>query len=382
MAADPREHRWRLVLGPDAQQSLDVALPAQAQRLDGALDALYGTERRGNLARSSPAVARWLGDIRACFPRSAVQVLQRDAVDRLDLARLLLEPELLETVQPDVHLVATLLSLKAALPARARDAARRLVAQLVADFEARLAAPSRRAIRGALSRGARTTRPRAREIDWDRTVRANLRHYQPTLGTVVPERLVGHARRRPGLRDVVLCVDQSGSMAPSVIYASLFASVLASIPALKTRLAVFDTAVADLSTGLDDPVGLLFGAQLGGGTDIDQALAWCQQVITRPPRTHLILVSDLFEGGDRRGLLQRAASLVRSGVQLICLLALDDEGTPAFDAETASHLAALGVPTFGCTPDAFPELMAAALNGRDVAAWAASRGLHGVRPAG
>lgn len=382
MADDLRSERWRLVLGPDAQPALDASLSAEAQRVDGALDTLYGTDRHGDLARSSPAVTRWLGDIRSCFPRSAVEVLQRDAVERLDLARLLLEPELLDTVQPDVHLVATLLSLKAALPTRARDAARRLVAQLVADFEARLATPVRQSLRGALDRAARTSRPRSGEIDWDRTVLANLRHYQPSLGTIVPERLIGHARRRPGLRDVVLCVDQSGSMAPSVIYASLFASVLASVPALTTKLAVFDTAVADLSDQLDDPVGLLFGAQLGGGTDIAQALAWCQQVISRPPRTHLILVTDLFEGGDRRELLRRAASLVRSGVQLLCLLALDDQGTPTFDAETASRLAGLGVPTFGCTPDAFPELMAAALSGRDVGAWAASRGLHGVRPAG
>ncbi len=374
--------RWRLVLGPDAQERLDVDLGAEAARLDAALETLYGADRKGNLARSSPAVTRWLREIRACFPRSAVQVLQRDAVARLDLARLLLEPELLDTVQPDVHLVATLLSLKAALPKRARDAARKLVAQLVAEFESRLALPARQAVRGALDGAARTHRPRHGELDWDRTILANLQHYQPSLGTLVPERLVGHVRRRPGLRDAVLCVDQSGSMAPSVIYAALFASVLTSVPALSTKLVVFDTAVADLSDQLGDPVGLLFGAQLGGGTDIAQALAWCQQTITRPTRTHLVLVSDLFEGGDRRELLQRAARLVRSGVQLIVLLALDDQGTPAFDAETAARLVALGVPCFGCTPDAFPELMAAALSGRDVGAWAASRGLHGARPAG
>lgn len=379
MDADPRLARWRLVLGPDAQDALGVGLSASALRMDTALDTLYSADGRGSLARSSPAVTRWLGEIRQAFPRSAVQVLQRDAIDRLDLARLLLEPELLDNVQADVHLVATLLSLRSALPARAREAARRLVGQLVADFEDRLALPARRALRGSLDRAARTSRPRHGELDWDRTIQANLQHFQPSLGTIIPERLVGHARRRPGLRDVVLCVDQSGSMAPSVLYASLFASVLASIPALNTRLAVFDTAVADLSDQLDDPVGLLFAAQLGGGTDIDQALGWCQQVITRPARTHLVLVTDLHEGGPATGLLRRAAALVRSGVQLICLLALDDQGTPAYHAETASRLAGLGVPTFGCTPDAFPALMAAAFSGRDVGAWASAQGLHGVR---
>src|SRR3954469_21241619 len=266
--------------------------------MDGALAAVYG-ERRGGLGGSAPTVARWLGELRAHFPSGVVSVVQQDAIDRLGLERLLLEPELLDAVTPDVNLVATLMSLRDALPPASREAARRVVRQVVEEIERRLADRTRAAARGALDRSARTARPRHAEIDWDRTIRANLRHYRPELGTVIPERLIGYGRRGLAVqRDVVLLVDQSGSMAASVVYASVFSAVLASLRTLRTSLVVFDTAVADLTDRLADPVDVLFGTQLGGGTDIDRALAYCQSLVPRPAKTVLILVSDLYEGGD------------------------------------------------------------------------------------
>jgi hypothetical protein len=219
-----------------------------------------------------------------------------------------------------------------------------------------------------------------RELDWDRTIRANLRHYDPKRRIVVPERLIGMGRRRAALRDVVLCVDQSGSMAASVVYAGVFGAVLASLPALNTRLVVFDTSVVDLTDELSDPVELLFGTQLGGGTDINRALAYCQQIITRPAQTVLVLISDLFEGGDADQMHKRAAALVRSGATVVCLLALNDRGAPSYDHREAAILAALGIPTFACTPDLFPDLMAAAIHRRDLTAWASQHDIPAVPP--
>jgi Mg-chelatase subunit ChlD len=292
------------------------------------------------------------------------------------LHRLLLEPELLDAVTPDVHLVATLLSLRDALPPASREAARRVVREVVRDIERRLADRTRAAARGALDRSARTARPRHAEIDWDRTIRANLRHYQPALKTVIPARLVGHGRKRRSLSaELILCLDQSGSMASSVVHAGVLGASLASLPTLQTRVVAFDTAVVDLTDELGDPVDVLFGIQLGGGTDIDRALAYCQTLVTRPNKTVLILVSDLYEGGDEESMLRRAASLIRSGVRLIVLLALSDDGAPGYDHETAARVAALGAPVFAATPDHFPELLAAALDGRDVSAWAEGMGI-------
>ncbi|MGP4094640.1 VWA domain-containing protein [Nonomuraea sp. KM90] len=379
--ADERMRRWRLVLGGGSADGTGCGLEGVDAQMDAALAAVYdqggpdGTRsggREGGLGASAPRVARWLGDIRTYFPSTVVQVMQKDAIERLNLTRLLLEPEMLEAVEPDVHLVGTLLALNKVMPDQARESARALVRKVVTELERRLAQKTRAAVTGALDRSARTHRPkRVADIDWDRTIRANLKNYLPERNTVVPSRLVGYARRQRSVqREVVLCIDQSGSMAASVVYSSVFGAVLASMRSLKTSLVVFDTAVVDLTDRLHDPVELLFGTQLGGGTDINRAIAYGQGLITRPADSIFILISDLYEGGVRQEMLRRVAAMTQAGVQVIVLLALSDEGAPFYDHENAAALAAMGVPAFACTPDAFPDLMAAAIERRDIARWA------------
>lgn len=376
---DERLRRWRLVLGGESADGTGCALAGRDAAMDGALTALYGSgggnhhggrDRSAGLGASAPSVARWLGDIRTYFPSSVVQVMQRDAIDRLGLSTLLLEPEMLEAVEADVHLVGTLLSLNKAMPETTKETARAVVRKVVDDLEKRLATRTRSTLTGALDRSAKINRPRHRDIDWDRTIRANLKNALPIperegAYTVVPERLIGYGRASQSVKkDVVLCIDQSGSMAASVVYASVFGAVLASMRSIATRLVVFDTAVVDLTDQLDDPVDVLFGTQLGGGTDINRALAYCQSQITRPADTVVVLISDLYEGGIRDEMLKRVAAMKASGVQFVALLALSDEGTPAYDREHAAALAALGAPAFACTPDLFPDVMAAAIEKR------------------
>jgi Mg-chelatase subunit ChlD len=378
---DERMRRWRLVLGGEAKPETGTTLSAEDRSVDAALAALYdapeggepGTQRSAGLGSSAPRVARWLGDIRQYFPSTVVQVMQRDAVERLGITRMLMEPELLGAVEPDVHLVTTLLALNEVMPEETKQTARDVVGRVVAELEARLAERTRAAVTGALDRAGRTGRPRHSDIDWDRTIRANLKHFSPTLGTIVPDRLIGYARRNHSVqRDVILAIDQSGSMAESVVYASLFGAVLGSVRTLRTSLVVFDTAVVDLTDQLEDPVDVLFGTQLGGGTDINRALAYCEDLVTKPAETVMVLISDLYEGGVRAEMLRRARSLVESGVQLIALLALADSGTPSYDGENAAALADLGVPTFACSPDLFPDLMAAAIQREDIMGWAST----------
>ena len=274
-----RLRRWRLILGGNAADGTGVSLTSRDQALDRALAAVYDADpssaakRRAGLGASAPSVARWLGDIRGFFPTSVVRVLQRDAMDRLGLRQLLLEPEILETIEADVNLVADLLALGGVMPAKTKETARTVVRKCVAEVERRLAEPLRQAVIGALNRSVRNRRPRHREIDWQRTIRANLKHYQPHYKTVIPQTRIGHGRKRSSLKDVILCIDQSGSMATSVVYAGIFGAVLASLPAVSTQVVVFDTAVVDLTEKLSDPVDVLFGTQLGGGTDIGRASA-------------------------------------------------------------------------------------------------------------
>ncbi len=387
-----RLRRWRMVLGAgdadaDSGDSTGVRLEGDDRQMDAALSALYdappasaprgrGAKRTGGLAASAPNVARWLGDIRRYFPSGVVQVMQRDAIERLNLQRMLLEPEMLEAIEPDIHLVATLLALQHLLPDTTRATARLVVSNVVDQLHDRLAQPTLQAVRGALARSARTQRPRHSDIDWDRTIRANLANYQPALRTVIPERLVGYARRETAMRrEIIIAIDQSGSMSDSVVYASVFGAALASVRSLHTRLVAFDTTVVNLTEHLHDPVDLLFGIQLGGGTDINRAMAYCQSIISRPADTVLILISDLHEGTPGGDFVARIASMARIGVTCVALLALSDQGAPAFDREAAGALAELGVPAFACTPSVFPDLLAAAINHRDLGAWAGEHGL-------
>ncbi len=376
-----RLSRWRLVLGgqeADGVTTADgqgVALSADDARRDQVLAELYDStpQGRGGMGSSSPRVARWLGDIRGYFPSTVVQVMQSDAMERLGLRQMLLEPEMLRTVQPDISLVSTLVGLGRVIPKHSRETARAVVRQVTNELEERLRAKTIQAVTGALNRAARTRRPRHRDIDWNRTIAANLKHYQPEYRTIVPERLVGYARRSTEVqREIILCIDQSGSMAESVVYSSVFGAVLSSLRSVRTRLVLFDTEVVDLTDELDDPVDVLFGVQLGGGTDINRALAYCQSQISQPTETILVLISDLYEGGIAEEMLRRAASIVGSGATMIALLALSDSGHPAFDANHAAALAGIGVPAFACTPDLFPELMAAAIERHDVSEWAAA----------
>ena len=383
-----RERRWAMALGVDEENAM---LSDGDQRMSAALSALYGDgdepakKGRGGLGGSAPRVAQWLGDIREFFPSSVVQVIQKDAFERKGLRQMLLEPEFLATVEADVNLVADLISLRGVMPDKTKETARIVITKVVAELMERLERKTAEAVRGALDKSRRTNRPRFADIDWPRTIRANLRHYQAEHQTIVPETLIGFMRQQRRIADldeVVLCVDQSGSMASSVVYASIFAAVMASLPVVSTKLICFDTAILDLTEDLADSVEVLFRVQLGGGTDINHAIAYCADRIERPSKTHLVLISDMYEGGNANDLVGRVAQLVTVGVNVIVLLALTDTGRPSYDPNLSARVAALGVPVFACTPDQVPDLMATALRREDVHDWAGANDIKLIRADG
>ena len=389
-AQEERGRRWRLVLGKEqeSQSGADQAqgeagengdpaggLSPQDQEMDEALDTLYGDSQGADLSDSVPDIARWLGDIRGYFPEAVVRILQRDALQRFKLRRILDEPELLAQIDPDVNLIADILALRKVMPEKTKETAKLVVRQVVEELKEKLTYPLEQAIKGSLNRATRTHRPRFKEINWQRTIYKNLKHYQPQYKTVIPETLVGYGRKRSSLRDIIICLDTSGSMATSVVYGSIYAAVLATIPAVTTKLVLFDTAVVDVSDQLDDPVEMIFGIRLGGGTNIDRAAGYCQSLVTRPKETILVLITDLYEGGSKVNLVKRIATLVDDGVKVVTLLALNDKGTPRFNRDMAQELVNLGVPSFACTPEIFPDLMAAVLEDRDLRQWAATQGI-------
>ena len=378
--------RWRLILGGQDADGTQYSITDDDLAVDKALPALYDFEIKGKFdygdskgpggtGASSPAVARWLGDIRKYFPNSVVQVMQNDAMKHPPIQqKLIMEPEILEQTTPDVHLVAHLMNLGKLIPEKTKETARQVVKKVVDDLMKKLEQKTISAIRGAINKSSRKRNPRYNEIDWPTTIKKNLKHYQPEYKTIIPEIRVGYGRKsRASLKDIVLCIDQSGSMGSSVVYSGIFGAVMASIPTVTTKMVVFDTQVVDLTEDLKDPVDILFGVQLGGGTDINLALSYCQEVITKPNDTILVLITDIYEGGNTQMMHKRMANLVESGVQVICLLALNDDGSPSFDQENANKFTALGVPVFACTPDMFPDLMASAIQKQDLFQWAGDR---------
>lgn len=369
------EERWQLMLGANEELG---GLRGSLQAMDRALGALYNTgddaeDRRGGLGASAPSVTRWLGDIRNYFPSRVVRVMQTDAIERLGVRSLLTEPEVLETLEPDVHLVATLAQLSSVIPERSKATARAVVAKVARQVEERIADRLQQSVLGALNRASRTSRPRPGDIDWNRTIAANLKNYLPEHRTVVPERLIGYGRRHLGVqREFAICLDQSGSMATSVVYASIMAGVMASLRTLRTSLVAYSTDIADLTEALADPVDVIFGAQLGGGTDTSPALEYCRRTITRPSAAVLLLISDLYDSDPKR-MLEHIARIQADGIQVVVLLTLSDDGLPFYNHDVAASLGDMGVPAFGCTPDAFPDLIAAAIQGEDLGRWAEQR---------
>lgn len=375
MLEEERIKKWKLILGSESDPQNLLSLDEVEQGMNDALDALYDSEKDRGLGASSPNVNRWLGDIRKYFSASSVRLLQKDALDRLGLEEMLMEPELLETIEVDVELASTLLSLNKLLPLKTRETARQVVQKVVDQLLQKLSSPLRAALNGSLNRASRKLKPRMHEVDWGRTILANLKHYQKDYQSIIPEKLVGFGKRKRQLKHIILLVDQSGSMASSMVYAAVVGSVIASLPAVRTHMVVFDVNVVDLTEHLHDPVDLLFATQLGGGTHIDKALKYTRQLLVNPQETILVMISDLMEGGNEHSLIKNLASLKASGVQIISLLALTDKGTPVYDRSIASKVNSLEIPVFGCTPDLFPDLMSAAINQEDLQAWAGRHGL-------
>jgi Mg-chelatase subunit ChlD len=377
-----KTQKWRLILGKSSEEGLcggkggPPLLSKDQVEIDEALGAIYDVEeqrpeekgkRSAGLGSSAPRLAKWLGDIRSYFSQDVVAVIQQDAIERKGLKQLLFEPETLGQVTPSIDLVGTLLSLKGMIPDRTKETAREVVRAVVEEILKRLRNGIEQAVRGALDRSRHSPLRSFPNLDWKRTIGANLKNWDARRKALIADRFyfwARHHRRKEW--NVIVCMDQSGSMAESVVYGSVMGAILASLPALETHVVAFDTEIADLTAELQDPVDLLFGVQLGGGTDINRAVKYCLGLIHDPRKTLFVLLTDLYEGGNGAELLRRVEEIAESGVRMVTLLALSDSGIPSYDETMAKKIRALGVPVFACTPSLLPELLAGALKGENL----------------
>ena len=358
-------NRWRLVLGKNAQQQISLT-GSRLLRIDDALDFLYGRERgedgrdpQGGLGESQPTVAHWLSEVRTLFPQETAEILQRHALDRYQLTELLSDREVLERMEPNQALLETVLSLKHMMKGPVLDTARRIVQKVAARLTEKMQNDIRRSALGKLDRSSRSTVRSLRNLDVQRTIRKNLAHYDTQAQRLVLEQIYFNGRiKRYNPWRVVLAVDESGSMLSSVIHSAVMAGIFAKLPMLDTRLVIFDTSVVDLSGYVDDPVETLMSIQLGGGTDIAKALAYCEGLIFSPHRTMVVLVSDLCEGGPGKNLYGVCHDIIESGAKLIALTALDENAAPAYDRSVAEALAGMGAYVGAMTPAKLADFMA------------------------
>ena len=368
-------NRWRLILGSYAKKQLSFDGDGMTENgiscmdLEEALDFLYNREpgedvRQGSLDASRLTAVTWITKIRKLFPKETVEVLERHALDRYGMTELLTDREVLEKLEPNQELLKTILQLKHLMKGDVLDTARRIVKKVAEDIAKKLQQDIRRSLLGKIDRNSDHPVRSIRNLDIQKTIRRNLKHYDQEHERIMLEQVYFHGRtRRYSQWRVVIAVDESGSMLDSVIYSAVMAGIFARLPMLDTRLVIFDTQVVDLSSHLEDPVATLMSIQLGGGTCITGALQYCESLIENPHRTMVVLVSDLCEGGSVTALLGVSRGIIESGAKLICLTALDMEANPVYDRRTAQQMADLGAHVGAMTPEMLGDFMGKIMNG-------------------
>lgn len=376
--SEPNEQaliRWRLVLGRYAQKQINPGQSAAMRRMEKALDFLYGREYEsrgvrgrdrldgkkgpGSLDASQLSVPQWLNEVRQLFPQETAEIVEKHALERYELTELLTDKQTLEKLEPNQDLLKMLLQFKGKMKGDVLNLAREIIRKIVEELKEKLAREIRQSFAGRLNRFRNSPLHISQNFDWKGTVRRNLKNWQPDRKALVLEQLRFFSRQRRQLPwSIILCVDQSGSMVDSVIHSAVLAGILAGLPALNVKLVVFDTSVVDLSQYVDDPVEVLMSVQLGGGTDIGQALCYCEKLIETPSRTILALISDFCEGAPAGRMYGAVKRLKESGVTLVGLAALDQEALPFYDTRVAGKLATLGMDITASTPKQFAQWLA------------------------
>ncbi len=371
--------RWRLVLGKYAQPKMPDCLSAEQQRMAQTLDQLYSREYRGRGVRQGgPAgqkgpgsldpsqlnVPHWLSELRELFPNETCEQVTTHAIDRYGMTELVTDPDVLASLEPSTELLTAVLSLKGQMKGRVLEEARRLIRRVVEEVKRRLEREVRNALSGRLNRFRHSSLPIARNFDARGTIRRNLKNWDDQRRKLLVEnpRFFSRVQRRLPW-EVVLCIDQSGSMVDSVLHSAVMAGILSGLPLVRVRLVVFDTSVVDLSEHVTDPVEVLMSVQLGGGTNIGQAVRYCETLVSQPRRTVLVLVTDFFEGADPRVLIAAGKRLRESGVKLLGLAALDANANPFYDQQLASRLASEGMEIAALTPLRFAQWLAGVMQG-------------------
>lgn len=362
-------NRWRLMLGKYADSRVGFSASGigdgegnggTVREMDDVLDFLYSREYGeaegvreggGSLEDSVLMVTGWINKVRELFPKETVEILEKQALDRYHMTELLTDQKVLEKLTPNKELVGMILNFKGRMSPQVLGSAKRIVKKVANELMEKFETDVRKSITGQIDKTQNSPVKCSANLDMKQTIRQNLKHYDRDKHRLVLEQVYFYSRiKRYQQWRVIVCVDESGSMLDSVIHSAIMAGIFTKLPMLDTKLVIFDTNIVDLSDYAEDPVEILMSVQLGGGTEIGKALTYCESLITEPEKTIVVLVTDLYDGGDISLLYKTAADITESGAKLLVLTALDDAANPNYNKNAAAKMAALGAHVAAMTP--------------------------------
>lgn len=355
-------NKWRLMLGKYSSDQISFGQgAARYMEMEDVLDYLYSREygedsgvreEKGSLEDSNPTVSHWINKVRKLFPKETVEILEKQALDRYGMTELLADREVLAKMEPNQELLKMILQLKGSMNRSVLEEAERIVKAVVKELMEKLEQRIKIGITGKLNRNSESVIKSSRNLDIKKTIAKNLKNYDKDREKLILDRVYFNSRvRKYNNWRIVIAVDESGSMLDSVIHSAVTAGIFAKLPMLDTRLVIFDTNVVDLSDHLDNPVETLMSVQLGGGTNIGQAVRYCEGLIDNPDKTIFVLITDLYEGGSLNELYATSRNIIESGAKMIVLTALDVNANPNYNRTVAARLVDLGAHVAAMTPE-------------------------------
>lgn len=369
--------RWRLILGQYADEHLNANdnLGLYDKQIDQALDYLYQHEyrsrglltedkndsesRRGGNQSSAYNTVNWLRQSRKLFPKSTFERMQNQAIERYQLEGILNDPNAVKELQPNFNSVRLLMSLRGKLSNSVQNEVKALIRKVVDEILKKIQMNFINAMTGKKNRFRRSLIKNNQNFDWRATIKANLKNFDQNKQQIIIEKAIFNSRANRQLPwDIILCVDQSGSMDSSIFYSAVCASIITQLPAVRLHLFVFDTQVVDLTHLASDPVEILMTVQLGGGTNIGYTLNYAEQKIINPSRTVMVVVSDFYEGVNLTNLYNTVTRLNANRVKMLGLAALDYSATPVYDLQVSQELANRGMEIAALTPEHFATWLA------------------------
>ena len=358
-------NRWRLILGGITDRQLEFSGSDRDiqnfQDMEQLLDYLYSRaqgddvrsdDRHGSLDKTQLTAAKWISKVRTLFPKQTAEVLEKHALEEFNMTELLTDKKVLEQMKPDMNLLKTVLQLKHLMKGEVLETAKMIAKKVADELRQKLENDIRRSILGRIDRNSSSPVHSARNLDITKTIRRNLKNYNAEMNQIILQDIYFSNRvKKYNNKRVIIAIDESGSMTSSIIYSAVMAQIISNLPFAEIKLVIFDTSVVDLSEQADDPAQVLMSVQLGGGTNIGKALAYCESLVQTPAHTCVLVVTDLYEGAPEKYLLNTSKNIIESGAKLSYLTALDEEANASFDRHLGQKLANMGAFVGALTPE-------------------------------